>query len=85
MLDGGCTESKKRECEKNNPPPLEAVCKHCPLKDRGPHPYAAHLWDVHMLMLGGVSFEPELFDANFWRDIGLLRQLILIRTGGRPF
>lgn len=79
FFEGGCTAEQEKKCAASSGAFLSEVCKACGKKDWRPHVYIAALYNIHVLQTAGIVFESELFELQFWYDLGQLKMAIEAR------
>ena len=79
FFEGGCTPEQEKKCAASSGAFLSEVCKTCGKKDWRPHIYIAALYHIHVLQTAGMAFESDLFDIQFWWDLGHLKMAIEAR------
>lgn len=67
-----CTPERRKQCQKDNGPWLEAACRRCPARNAAPSPYLEYLLWLRALQLAGYPFDRNDLTATAWCDLGLL-------------
>lgn len=49
-----------------------------------PNPYVVQLWKASLLMDAGFPAGPDLYEMEFWQDLGLFRRMLAAHTMTGP-
>jgi hypothetical protein len=55
---------------------LTGICNRCEDYGYEPHPYVILLYEASLLIEAGFPATSEMYDMDFWLDLGLFRRIV---------